>query len=127
MRLLLDTHLMLWWQTADRRLSDRARSLVDRADAVFFSRASLWEIAIKFSLGRLAVDLPEFCARVTAYGFHWLEIREAHLLEVGAMPTDSAHRDPFDRLLVAQSRTEPLLLLTADPALVRYGEQVRLV
>lgn len=94
---------------------------------MYFSRASLWEIAIKRSLGRLSADLAALCARVTAYGFHWLEIREAHLIEVGSMPIDEEHRDPFDRLLVAQSRTEPLILVTADGVLARYGESVRVI
>lgn len=127
MRLLLDTHLMLWWQTGDSRLSGEARSAVDAADAVFFSRASLWEIAIKVSLGRLEVDTKSFSQRVTDYGFEWLEIGNEHLIALAALPVDADHRDPFDRLLVTQSRVEPLLLLTADAKLARYGETVRLV
>lgn len=127
MRLLLDTHLMLWWQTGDSRLSGEARSAVDAADAVFFSRASLWEIAIKVSLGRLEVDTKSFSQRVTDYGFEWLEIGNEHLIALAALPVDADHRDPFDRLLVTQSRVEPLLLLTADAKLARYGETIRLV
>lgn len=127
MRLLLDTHLMLWWQTGDPRLSGEARSAVDAADAVFFSRASLWEVAIKVSLGRLEVDTRLFSERVTDYGFEWLGIGNEHLIAVAALPVDADHRDPFDRLLVAQSRVEPLVLLTADARLARYGETIRLV
>ncbi len=127
MRLLLDTHLMLWWQTGDSKLSGEARSAVDAADAVFFSRASLWEIAIKVSLGRLEVDTKSFSQRVTDYGFEWLEIGNEHLIALAALPVDADHRDPFDRLLITQSRLEPLLLLTADAKLARYGETVRLV
>ncbi|MCL4184093.1 MAG: type II toxin-antitoxin system VapC family toxin [Burkholderiaceae bacterium] len=127
MRLLLDTHLMLWWQAGDPSLSGEARSAVDAADAVFFSRASLWEIAIKASLGRLEVDARSFSQRVTDYGFEWLEIGNEHLIAVAELPIDVDHRDPFDRLLVAQSRVEPLVLLTADARLARYGETIRLV
>lgn len=127
MRLLLDTHLMLWWQTGDSKLSGEARSAVDAADAVLFSRASLWEIAIKVSLGRLEVDTKSFSQRVTDYGFEWLEIGNEHLIALAALPVDADHRDPFDRLLITQSRLEPLLLLTADAKLARYGETVRLV
>jgi PIN domain nuclease of toxin-antitoxin system len=125
--LLLDTHLMLWWQAGDPRLSGEVRSVVDAADAVFFSRASLWEIAIKVSLGRLDVDTRSFSQRVTDYGFEWLEIGNEHLIALATLPVDADHRDPFDRLLVAQSRVEPLLLLTADARLTRYGETVRLL
>jgi PIN domain nuclease of toxin-antitoxin system len=126
-KLLLDTHLMLWWQAGDARLPLEVRRLAKAAQAVYFSRASLWEMAIKISLGRLRVDLPAFCQQIESQGFRWLDIRNEHLCAVATLPTYDDHRDPFDRLLVAQSLTEPLLLLTADAALNRYGSTIRIV
>ena len=99
-RLLLDTHLVLWWLNGDPRLPEPVVERVQAQEAeVFVSQASLWEMAIKVSMGRLQVDLPE-------------------------LESDGDHRDPFDRLLVCQSRTEPMLLLTADRQLQRDGATV---
>lgn len=127
MRLLLDTHLVLWWEAGSARLPDQLRSLVDQADAVFISRASLWEIAIKVSIGKLRLDIERFAGNIEKHGFEWLDIRNTHLLAVAALPLLDDHKDPFDRLLIAQSRSEPLLFLTADRGLARYGEMVRVV
>ncbi len=127
-RLLLDTHLILWWLNDDPRLP---KPVVDRVRApeaeVFVSQASLWEMAIKVSIGRLQVDLPELERQVPLQGFRWLPIRNAHLLAVAELEADGDNRDPFDRLLVCQSRTEPMLLLTADRQLGRYGNTVNVV
>lgn len=125
MRLLLDTQLAVWWQIAAERVSATVRAQVQEAEAVHISRASLWELAIKSSLGRLQLDLPVFCHQVEHDGFLWLEISAPHLLQVASLPTHDDHRDPFDRLLVAQSLSEPLILLTADAKLARYGSTVR--
>ena len=92
-----------------------------------FSRVSLWEMSIKQSLGRLTVDLPLFCAVVSEEGFVWLDIRQEHLLVVAVLPSFEDRRDLFDRLLIAQSLTEPLIFLTADNALLRYGSIVQVV
>lgn len=128
MKLLLDTHLVIWWEAGHPRLPGTVTDLVrGLAEAVFVSRASLWEIAIKISVGRLRMDIGEFARNVERQGFTWLDIRNEHVLAVAALPTFDDHRDPFDRLLVAQSQTEPLLLLTADSALARYGSTVRIV
>ena len=127
-RVLLDTHLLLWWLNDDPRLP---ASLVtelqaDRHD-VLISQASLWEMAIKVNLGRLSVDLSALEQHVHAGGFQWLAISNEHLLEVARLETIEGHRDPFDLLLVAQSRVEPLLFLTCDRALRAYGSCVRLI
>ncbi|MBI4753877.1 MAG: type II toxin-antitoxin system VapC family toxin [Betaproteobacteria bacterium] len=128
MRLLLDTHLVLWWEAGHPRLPGIVQDLVRKeAEAVFVSRVSLWEIAIKVSNGRLKVDIAKFARNVEKNGFEWLDIRNEHILAVTTLPTFEDHRDPFDRLLVAQSQTEPLVLLTADSALGRYGQTVRVV
>jgi PIN domain nuclease of toxin-antitoxin system len=124
-RLLLDTHLVLWWLNGDPRLPQPVMERVQAEQAeVFVSQASLWEMAIKASIGRLQVDLPELERQVPLQGFRWLPISNAHLLAVGDLETDGVHRDPFDRLLVCQSRMEPMLLLTVDTQLRSYGATV---
>jgi PIN domain nuclease of toxin-antitoxin system len=101
--------------------------LRDAAEAVFVSRASLWEVAIKISMGRLRMDIVRFASNVEQHGFEWLEIKNEHLIAVATLPTFEDHRDPFDRLLVAQSQREPLTLVTADSRLARYGSTVQVV
>lgn len=128
MNLLLDTHLILWWQGMRAQVPQAALDLIESTDgAVYVSRASLWEIAIKVNQGKLRVDLPKFCLAVAADGFSWLPIENAHILRLAELPVFPDHRDPFDRLLVAQSASEPLVLLTADARLARYGDLVRVV
>lgn len=122
MKLLLDTHVFLWWIADDERLSAPARAAIaDSANEIFVSAASGWEIAIKAGLGRLS--LPDRPARfvpnqVARNGFTVLSISLAHALAVEALP--ALHRDPFDRLLVAQSRLEKLPVITDDAAILRY-------
>lgn len=101
--------------------------LVDEADKVFVSRVSLWELTIKAGLGKLRIDLPVFAEQVEAMGFAWLSIDNAHLLKLPDLPSFDDHRDPFGRLLVAQSLAEPLILLTVDGKLARYGSTVRVI
>lgn len=128
MKLLLDTHLALWWLIRAQRVPSKARELVENSvDPVAISRASLWEMAIKISLGKLEIDLSRFIKMAEATGFEWLDIKNEHLLSVAQLPLFDDHRDPFDRLLVAQSQTEPLVLLTSDIKLSRYGSTVRMV
>lgn len=128
MRLLLDTHLAFWWQTGDSRLPLEARRLIEGSeDAVMVSRASLWELGIKAGIGKLRIDLPTFAAQVEAMGFSWLPIENAHILHLAQLPVFPDHKDPFDRLLVAQAAAEPLILLTADAKLGRYGNLVRVM
>jgi PIN domain nuclease of toxin-antitoxin system len=124
-RLLLDTHLLLWWLKGDARLPQAVIERVQAREAeVFISQASLWEMAIKVSIGRLRVDLQELEHQVPLQGFRWLPISNVHLLAVADLESDGIHRDPFDRLLVCQSRVEPMLLLTADSQLKHYGSTV---
>ena len=124
-RLLLDTHLLLWWLNGDPHLPQPVVERVQAPEAeVFVSQASLWEMAIKVSIGRLLVDLPELERQVPLQGFRWLPISNAHVLAVADLETDGVHRDPFDRLLVCQSRVEPMLLLTVDSQLRSYGTTV---
>ncbi|MCP9848808.1 type II toxin-antitoxin system VapC family toxin [Cyanobium sp. Morenito 9A2] len=124
-RLLLDTHLVLWWIGDHPRLPKAAIGLIrDPDNEVHVSQVSLWELAIKSSLGRLDADLARLEQCIPAQGFRWLPIRNQHLLAVAELETSPLHHDPFDRLLVAQSRCEPLRLLTSDRQLAAYGPTV---
>jgi len=128
MKLLLDTHLAFWWQTGDPRLTQNIRAFIETSiHPPFVSRASLWELTIKASLGKLRIDLPIFTAQVEAMGFAWLPIENAHILQISQLPIFADHKDPFDRLLVAQSISEPLILLTVDSKLARYGTTIRVM
>ena len=125
MRLLLDTHLVLWAMQDSRALSAAARRHLREADAVFVSAASLWEIAIKAGLGKLEVDCARLEQKLTDAGFQQLPVHWGHALKLRELPP--LHRDPFDRMLVAQAMTEPLRLLTHDSALAAYSDLVTLV
>lgn len=116
-RLLLDTHVFLWWRGEPARLAPDARSSIATADLVFVSVASAWEAAIKVSLGRL--ELPDTVeAGVLASGFEKLLITFSHTEQAARLPLH--HRDPFDRMLVAQARAEGLTLVTHDRLLEPY-------
>lgn len=116
-RLLLDTHVFLWWQLDDARLSGDARESIAGADVVFVSAASAWEVAIKMSLGKLVLHTP-FAKGVLAAGFAPLAVDFAHAEALTELPMH--HRAPFDRLLVAQAMVEGLTLVTHDRTLERY-------
>jgi PIN domain nuclease of toxin-antitoxin system len=105
-----------------------ARELIENNEqGVYLSRASLWEMAIKVSLGRLRIDLEQFVRKTEQQGFQWLDITNHHLFAVAILPVYEDHKDPLDRLLVAQSIVEPLVLVTADAKLGSYGSTVRVV
>ena len=128
MKVLLDTHAFLWWVTDDPQLSSRARRILgDSSNEAYFSAVSGWEIAIKTRLGRLSVagdSLEDFVAeQVAANGFQVLPIHLNHALRTYSLP--EYHRDPFDRLLIAQALIEELALVTADRKLGDY--KVRIV
>jgi len=126
--LLLDTHLLLWAAGEPERLSLKARSLLlDPGNRLIFSSASLWEIAIKRRLGRddFNIDARRLWRMLLANGYLELPVSSEHALIAGDLP--SLHRDPFDRILVAQARVEGLTLLTVDKAVAKYGEAVQKV
>jgi PIN domain nuclease of toxin-antitoxin system len=128
MRLLVDTHLVLWAAAKSRRLPKEARRLLeDSTNEVFYSAASLWEIAIKAALRRsdFRVDLALLRPALAAMDFVELPVTGAHAERLESLPP--IHKDPFDRMLVAQSLSEPLVLLTNDPSLTAYGEGVKVV
>ena len=125
MKLLLDTHLLLWWLDASPSLPAQARTLIgDPENTVFLSAVSLWEIWLKQSLGKLRLP-PVFEQCLAREAFEALPLTASHARQVALLPWH--HRDPFDRMLVAQALAERLVLLTADEALAAYGECVRLV
>ena len=123
-RLLLDTQVVLWALAGHRRLSREARQLIDDHEAVV-SAASIWEIAIKVSIGKLDADPAAVRQALEPSGFDELPVTGEHAARVALLPAH--HRDPFDRVLIAQSLVEGLVLLTADAQLARYGALVRVV
>lgn len=125
MRVLLDTHVFLWCVTDSRKLKAAARKLLAATDAAYVSSASIWEIAIKASIGKIEADAEEVARAIEKSGFHELPVSAAHAARVARLPRH--HGDPFDRLLLAQALTEPLIFVSADEALRAYGEFVELV
>jgi PIN domain nuclease of toxin-antitoxin system len=125
MRVLLDTQLFLWAVVDSPRLTKRARDLIEEAEATFVSAASVWEIAIKSALGRLEADASTMPRVIEESGFLELAVSARHAAGVELLPPH--HKDPFDRLLVAQAVAEPLRLMTADSVLQQYSELVILV
>ena len=126
MKVLLDTHTFLWWIANDPQLSPRARQIMEDADTEpLLSAASGWEIAIKSRLGKLKLplDLQGFVAeQLRINAIQVLPIQMTHALHVFTLPDH--HRDPFDRMLVAQSQSEQLPILTGDPQIARYAVTV---
>jgi PIN domain nuclease of toxin-antitoxin system len=118
MTLLLDTQVVLWWQRDDRRLNQAARRAIERADVVWVSAVSGWEVAIKVALGRLRLAEP-FRVLLAADDFRELPLTLAHADALAALPPH--HADPFDRVLVAQARVEGATLVSHDRALAPYG------
>jgi PIN domain nuclease of toxin-antitoxin system len=116
MNLLLDTHVLIWWDEG-RRLSGSARRAIETADTVYVSAASAWEVAIKTGLGRLRPTRTVEEA-VEESGFLELPVTFRHAQRVSGLP--ALHRDPFDRLLVAQADLEGLTLVTRDPVFAQY-------
>jgi PIN domain nuclease of toxin-antitoxin system len=128
LRLLLDTHVALWALMDDRRLGTAARNTIaDPDNAVFISAASMWEIAIKYALGRSGVPFPATDAidYFTQAGYQFLDVRPVHAAAVERLPP--LHADPFDRMLIAQALTEPMRLITHDKTLSEYSDTVVLV
>ncbi|MBZ9783578.1 type II toxin-antitoxin system VapC family toxin [Pseudomonas sp. REP124] len=118
MRVLLDTHVLLWALADDQKLSEKARMLINNAAEIYVSAASFWEIAIKVGLGKLSVDLEEIRQYCLESGFIELPVTSEHAIAVKDL--EPHHRDPFDRLIVATAMTEPMKLLTSDTIMTRY-------
>lgn len=125
MRLLIDTHVYLWWLQDSPKLSEKARAQIQDATEVYVSSASIWEATIKVSIGKLKVDVDQLVAEINGSGFQELPITAAHAATVAHLP--DIHKDPFDRILIAQAMSEPLRFLTADAILSGYSELVEIV
>lgn len=128
MNLLLDTHLLLWAASEPERFSSKARALLlAPSNQLLFSAASLWEISIKNSLecADFKVDARRLWRMLLVNGYRELPVSSEHTVAVNELPP--LHKDPFDRILIAQARVEGLLLLTVDKAVAKYGEGVRKV
>lgn len=123
MLLLLDTQIFLWFLADSRRLTQRARRLNQQAERVFVSSASIWECCIKIGLRRLDADPAALVAGIDASGFYPLAISPRHALAISSLP--ALHKDPFDRMLIAQAITKGMVLLTADRKLEGYSALVR--
>jgi len=126
MRLLLDTHSFLWWIGNDDHLSDTARDAIsDANNDVFFSVASAWEMAIKTGSGKLSVDSELACflkKHLHRNDFSVLPITLSHSLQIVRLPQH--HRDPFDRMLIAQAQVEKAQLITRDPEIAKYAVNI---
>lgn len=126
MRALLDTHAFLWWISNDARLSERCRAIISNGvNQILFSAVSAWEIAVKAGIGRLAIpgDVETYIVeQVSRNRFEILPISLSHALRVSRLPNH--HKDPFDRMLVAQAQVERVTILTGDAQIARYPIRV---
>ena len=125
MRLLLDTHIFLWCVKDDRQLGKVAREAIADATEVYVSSATIWEATIKKAVGKLHADIDELVLAIAGSGYIELPITARHAAAVSRLP--EVHRDPFDRILIAQALSEPLRFLTADSILKRYSDLVEIV
>lgn len=125
MHLLLDTHVLLWCLQGSRRLSRQARTKILATPTVYISSASIWEIAIKVSVGKLNLDWDELIVQISQIGLQELAISHQHAAKIRLLPY--LHRDPFDRMLVAQAMCESMILLTADRLLASYSNLVEVI
>jgi len=125
MRLLLDTRIFLWAVAGSPLLKPPVRRLIESADEVYVSAASIWEVAIKARLGKIEADPHELTAAIEASGFLELPVSARHA--AGVAQLELHHNDPFDRLLIAQALAEPLKLVTVDEVLALYSDVVVLV
>ena len=125
MRILLDTHVYLWWLQDSTKLSKIGREKIISATEVYVSSATIWEVAIKSSIGKLNIDADTLVAEIKSNGFFELNITPVHAAKIIQLP--EIHRDPFDRILIAQATSEPLRFLTADRILAGYSDLVDVI
>lgn len=125
MRVLLDTHILLWTLSDNPKLSPKARKLIENAAEIYVSAATFWEMAIKVGLDKLKVDLDEIREYCLQSGFVELPITSEHAIAVKDL--EHHHKDPFDRLIAATAISEPMRLITADPQLAQYTSLAILV
>ena len=123
MKLLLDTHILLWWLDDDKKLSEYGRQLIQNPDnGVYVSHASLWEIQIKNLAGKLNANVETIIQQLPVNNFQQFPIHTNHILFLAKLPPH--HQDPFDRMLVSQALSEPLHLITHDKNVSLYSESI---
>ncbi len=124
MRLLLDTHVLLWCLEGSESLTNKTRKLISSAELVYASAANVWEIVIKIATGKLKlqIDPQDLVQIIMESGFEMLSIKPEHALKL--LDLENFHRDPFDRILIAQSLVEPLHLVTSDSVMAKYGGNI---
>ncbi len=124
MRILLDTHILLWALEESNNLPDKARQLVLSADEVYASTVNIWEIIIKLSIGKLdiKVNVHDLIQVIKQSGFEILHVKPDHVIKL--VDLEEHHRDPFDRMLIAQSNVEPLHLVTCDSIVAKYNGNI---
>ncbi len=125
MKLLLDTHIFIWWLNDDVNLSQKARTHIEEAHEIYISSASIWEACIKIQLGKLDININQLVDSIDHEGFIELPVSIKHVANLTKLAHH--HRDPFDRILIAQTMSEPLNFLTSDKVLLNYSELVYLV
>ncbi len=120
MRLLLDTHVLLWWLLGDARIGPKARALIaDPANEVAVSIASPWEIALKFRIGKIGESGSAIFSQLDRLGFGLIPLRVGHLAVLEGLPLH--HRDPFDHMIIAQAKAEGMVIMTEDRIIPRYA------
>lgn len=122
MRILLDTHIYLWWLADSPALTQEAREIIEAAETVHVSTTSLWEAVVKIGLGKLVAKPQDLVTGIRESGFEALPVTPEHILALSNLADH--HRDPFDRMLIAQAISEPLHLITADRVLPAYSDLV---
>jgi PIN domain nuclease of toxin-antitoxin system len=125
MRILLDTQLFLWYLSHSSEMTKARRARIEQADEVYISAASIWEAIIKIGLRRLEANPLDLVAGIQGSGFRELPVTAQHTLALHTLP--NLHRDPFDRLLIAQALSEPLYLYTSDRMLPSYAPTIQFV
>lgn len=125
MKLLLDTHALLWWMADDAKLGEQARELIaDPDNDILVSAASLWEIVVKARIGKLGAEIAEILSALNQQGFTRLDIAPAHLMTLIDLPRHGDHRDPFDHLLIAQAIAEGATFVSEDRNAGRYPVRI---
>jgi PIN domain nuclease of toxin-antitoxin system len=126
MNIILDTHILLWTLTGSSKLSQKARNIISDGDnIVYYSIASVWEVEIKHSIGKISISgeqLADYCKQA---GFKPLEIKESHIFRLNTLKRDKTapkHNDPFDRMILAQAKTENFKFVTHDTLIAQYQE-----
>lgn len=124
MNILIDTHIFIWWLKDDKQLTKKARDFIKNANEAYVSSASIWEAGIKIHLGKLDADINKIANGIEDYGFIELPITAKHAAFITKLPNH--HRDPFDRMLLAQAMLEPLRFITCDKTLKIYSDLVEI-